>query len=72
MSDGQVLMVQQSTSSLRILASQAMQLNVNILQNLSKLNSMKTMEVDTAHISSPRKLATTLFIRSAMITVRCF
>ena len=71
-SNGKVLMVQQSQVSLRILASQTMQLIVSILQNLAKRHLLLTMEVDTALISSPRKQATTLFIRSAMITVRCF
>lgn len=72
MNNGQVLMVQQSNASLRILASQTMQLNVNIFQYLEKGLLLPTMEVDTVLISSPRKQATTLFIRSAMITVRCF
>lgn len=72
-SNGQILMVQRSKASVRIHAFQTMQLDVNILKISRKsLLIIKTMEVDTALISSPRRLATTLFTRSVMITVKCF
>ena len=71
-SDGKVLMVQRSKASIRIHVFQTMQPNVDTFQISRKSLLLKTMEVDTAVISLPRRVATTLFIRSVMITVKCF
>lgn len=70
--NGQISVARRSKTSLLILASQTMQLEADTLDNSVEQYGRKDMEVDTALIYLPRRLAIIPFTRSAMTDAGCF